>query len=133
MAHHLPYEIIKHILEYIPTIDIRIHFGIIHKLKPPPSCLQHVCWHRSSMIDDDYVCYDLYNEQSSINRVSEMLSNDMICMSYKNGPDGFYYRWILYRLKKKRNQKLIENKTYYHTGSLTDHYWDYLEYEYTRV
>jgi hypothetical protein len=133
MAHKLPYEIIKHILEYIPTIDIRIHFGIIHKLKSPPLSLQHVCWHRSSMIDDEYVCYDLYNEHASINRAAELLSNDMICMSYKNTPAGFYYRWILYRLKKKRNQKLIENKTYYHTGSLTDHYWDYLEYEYTRL
>ena len=133
MAHKLPYEIIKHILEYIPNIDIRIHFGIIQKLKPPPSCLQHVCWHRCSMIDHDYVCYDLYNEHASINRLSELLSNDMICMSYKNGPDGFYYRWILYRLKKKRNLKMIETKTYYHTGSLNDYYWDYLEYEYTRL
>jgi len=132
MAHKLPYEIITHILEYIPSIDIRRYFGIIRKLKPNP-WLQHVCWHRSSMIDHDYVCYDLYNEHAFINRTAELLSNDMICMSYKNTPAGFYYRWILYRLKKKGNQKLIETKTYYHTGSLSDYYWDYLEYEYTRV
>ncbi len=132
MAHHLPYEIIKHILEYVPSIDIRRHFGIIRKLKPNPA-LQTVCWYKSTMIDDDYVCYQLYNEHASINRAAELLSNDFISMSYKNTPDGFYYRWIIYRIKKKRNLKLIENKTYYHTGSLTDYYWDYLEYEYTRV
>jgi hypothetical protein len=131
MAHQLPYEIIKHILEYVPTIDIRRHFGIIRKLKPN-SFLQSICWHRSTMIDDDYVCYQLYNEDDTVNRTAELLMNDFISMSYNVLNDSFQYRWIIYRLKKKRNQKRIETYTHYHIGSLTDYYWDYIEYEYTR-
>ena len=130
MAHHLPYEIIRHILEYVPSIDIRRHFGIYRKLKPN-LWLQTICWHKSAIIDDDYVCYYLYNEHDLATRSIQLVSNDTISMSYQNHPTGFYYRRILQRLKKKSDTVKCDN--YYHKGSFKDYYWDSLEYDYTRI
>lgn len=134
MADKIPYEIITHILEYVPNIDIRRHFGIYRKINSiNTSYLKYICWYDSEVIHDECVHYRLYNEHNLASRASELLANDIISMCYENLSIGFYYRWSIYRLKRKQQQKTIENKNYYHKGSHNDYYWDYLEYEYTRT
>ena len=113
MRHHIPNEILMHILTYVPNIYIRQSFGIFHKLKEENYSILHSCMRqsprylnrdRNNIMRTRYYFaknIDIPCTESHLNDfIDVIISNDLLELSIwklKKSPDDYY--WKLKQIK----------------------------------
>lgn len=138
MSIHLPIEIIRHIIEYCPMIDIRRSFNIYRKLhwRPYEEKLQHAFIRDKQVIYDNengvQIIYDLYNK---IDRPKD-IPNDKIHILCVPLHRCIQFEIDIFKFKPKtfrEEDRFKESEFFYPVGDYGfTHYWNAYMHEYRR-
>lgn len=125
MAYNIPNEIIHDIISYVPNMDIRINFGIFHKINNTKYNILNTIIRNKT--EEDHISFKRYYCKENIffkNHDQEAFLNDFVDLIYKEQNNKTQIEIQIWKLiKKDENFISHRNDRIYDVGDYDDEYY----------
>ena len=122
----IPDEIIHDIISYVPNLDIRINFGIFHKINNAKYNILNTIIRNKT--EENHISFKRYYFKENIffkNKDQESFLNDFVDLIYKEENNNIHVEIQIWKLiKKDENFISHRNDRIYDVGNYdNDYYW----------